>query len=165
MCAAFNHVCFTAVESGVQRLVIASSLRVISGLKKRGCNTHRGWRRADQPLRPQQNLGRRSWRNVRPRPRTLRDPGANRLVSAQYRRSRRLASNPQSTSLYFSHSDAALFFARCVGSPTPDAGESASVFATSKPADQPRLDLEPARTVLDYEPEDTWPAGMPFPHE
>jgi hypothetical protein len=77
----------------------------------------------------------------------------------------RLAGYQHGPSVYFSHNDAERFFARCVESPTPAAGECATVFATSRPAASMRLDPEPARAILGYEPQDTWPAGMPFPHE
>ena len=159
------HVCSTAVEAGVQRLVIASSLQVISGLKKEGVI------RIEDGAAPTNHYAlSKIWaEDLGEMYARVHELSVILVRIGWFPRNtdeaRRLASNPQGTSLYFSHSDAALFFARCVESPTPDAGESATVFATSKPAGRPRLDLEPARTVLDYEPEDTWPAGMPFPHE
>jgi hypothetical protein len=34
---------------------------------------------------------------------------------------------------------------------------------TSRLAGVGRMDLEPARRVIGYEPQDTWPEGLPFP--
>ena len=63
---------------------------------------------------------------------------------------------------FFSHDDAKLFHERCVESPTPGPGESAILFATSKPLNRPRLDLEGAKEIIGYEPQDTWPDGLPY---
>ena len=35
----------------------------------------------------------------------------------------------------------------------------------SRPPGEERLDLEPARRIIGYEPRDTWPEGLPFPVE
>jgi len=37
-----------------------------------------------------------------------------------------------------------------------------NLFAGSKPAGTPVVDLEPARLVIGYEPRDTYPTGLPF---
>lgn len=63
---------------------------------------------------------------------------------------------------FFSHADAQRFYERVVESPTPAPGEAVTVFATSKPAHIERLELEPARRVLGYTPQDTWPNGLDF---
>jgi hypothetical protein len=63
---------------------------------------------------------------------------------------------------FFSHADAQRFYERVVESPAPAPGEAVTVFATSKPAHVERLDLEPARRILGYEPQDVWPNGMNF---
>lgn len=63
---------------------------------------------------------------------------------------------------YFSHADAQRFYERVVESPTPGPGESVTVFATSKPAKIERMELEPARRILGYEPQDVWPAGLNY---
>jgi hypothetical protein len=36
------------------------------------------------------------------------------------------------------------------------------LFATSIPAERIRLDLELARRVIGYEPQDVWPEGLPY---
>src|SRR4051812_45782970 len=63
---------------------------------------------------------------------------------------------------FLSHADAQRFYERVVESEKPGPGEAVTVFATSKPAHVERLDLEPARRILGYEPQDVWPHGMNF---
>jgi uronate dehydrogenase len=63
---------------------------------------------------------------------------------------------------FFSHADAQRFYERVVESPKPGPGEAVTVFATSRPAHTERLDLEPARSILGYEPQDVWPNGLNF---
>lgn len=159
------HVCAAAVEAGVERLVIASSLQVISGLKKEGLI------RIEDGAAPTnhyalskvwaEDLG-EMYARVHELSVVLVRIG---WFPRNTEEARRLAKYEHGPSVYFSHGDAAHFFARCVESPTPGPGESLTVFATSQPADTPRLDLDPARTNLGYKPQDTWPEGMPFPHE
>jgi uronate dehydrogenase len=73
-----------------------------------------------------------------------------------------LKAAPEGPDHYFSHADAQRFYERVVESPTPGPGEAVTLFATSKPANVERLELEPARRVLGYEPQDTWPHGLNF---
>ena len=63
---------------------------------------------------------------------------------------------------FFSHADAQRFFERVVESPNPKPGEAVTVFATSIPARTERLDLEPARRILGYEPKCVWPDGLNY---
>ena len=63
---------------------------------------------------------------------------------------------------FLSHADAQRFYERVVESPTPGPGEAVTVFATSQPAHIERLELEPARRILGYEPQDIWPNGLNF---
>jgi hypothetical protein len=49
-----------------------------------------------------------------------------------------------------------------VESSNPGAGEAVTVFATSKPARMERLDLEPARRIFGYEPQDVFPEGLNY---
>lgn len=76
----------------------------------------------------------------------------------------RLASMDGGPDLFFSHDDANRFFERCVESPTPGPGVSVILHAQSRPANVARMDVAEAREVIGYEPHDTWPAGLPFPH-
>jgi hypothetical protein len=63
---------------------------------------------------------------------------------------------------YFSHADAQRFYERVVESPSPSPGESVTVFATSIPAKIERMELEPARRILGYQPQDVWPHGLNY---
>jgi hypothetical protein len=47
----------------------------------------------------------------------------------------------------------------------PGPGEAVTIFATSKPKSIERMDLEPARRILGYEPQDVWPNGLNYPYE
>jgi hypothetical protein len=60
--------------------------------------------------------------------------------------------------IYLSHADAARFFECAVTSPTPGPGEWAVLFATSRPAHGPGLDMESAGRIIGYVPQDVWPA-------
>ncbi len=63
---------------------------------------------------------------------------------------------------FFSHADAQRFYERVVEAPNPAPGECVTVFATSKPAAIERMELEPARRILGYEPQDVWPNGLNY---
>ena len=62
---------------------------------------------------------------------------------------------------WLSHGDAGRFFLACVETEL-DAGQFEILFACSKPVGFERIDIEPTRRILGYEPEDTWPEGQPF---
>jgi uronate dehydrogenase len=76
-----------------------------------------------------------------------------------------LADSGHGVNIYFSHDDAKRFFQCAVEADRPKAGECVTVFAGSKPLHQPRVDMEPASEILGYEPQDTFPEGMPFKME
>lgn len=159
------HVCAAGAEAGVRRLALASSLQVISGHQKEGLI------RIEDGAKPTNHYAlTKVW---------AEDMGdmyarVHSLSVINVRvgwfprntgEAQRLAQYEHGPRVYFSHDDACRFFERCVESETPYAGECATVFATSLPPDAMRLDLEPARTMLNYQPQDTWPQGIPFPHE
>jgi nucleoside-diphosphate-sugar epimerase len=73
-----------------------------------------------------------------------------------------LKSDKKGPDEFLSHADVQRFYERVVESPTPGPGEAVTVFVTSRPAHFERLDLEPARRILGYEPQDTWPNGLNF---
>ncbi|MCC6455741.1 MAG: NAD(P)-dependent oxidoreductase [Caldilineaceae bacterium] len=157
------HICDAAREFGVQRLSLASTMQTVTG---------HGW--PERPIRIEEgpapvnhyaltkvwaeDMGDMVARvhgisvvNVRigwlPR-----NPGeADRLKAS--------AIGPDA---FFSHADAQRFYERVVESPNPGPGESVTVFATSKPARIERMDLEPARRILGYEPQDVWPNGLNY---
>ena len=76
-----------------------------------------------------------------------------------------LKSNAEGPDYFFSHADAQRFYERVVESPNPGPGEAITVFATSIPAHVERLDLEPARHILGYKPQDVWPNGLNFEYK
>lgn len=157
------HICEAAQEFGVKRLSLASSVQTISGFRGREgvLRTEDGsspinhyaltkvWAEAAGDMYARvHNL---SVVNVRigwlPR-----DPGeADQLKASVF-----------GFDVYFSHADAQRFYERVVESPTPEPGESVTVFAISKYTNAERLDLELPRRVLGYEPQDKWPEGLNF---
>ncbi len=159
------HVCAAAVETGVKRLALASSLQVISGHKKEGLI------RVEDGAKPTNHYAlTKVWaEDIGEMYARVHELSVINVRIGWFPRNtdeaRRLGQYEHGPRVYFSHSDACLFFERCVESIDPKAGECVTVFATSLPATTMRLDLGPAREVLGYEPRDTWPVGMPFPHE
>ncbi|MEM7539714.1 MAG: NAD(P)-dependent oxidoreductase [Chloroflexota bacterium] len=158
-----HYICEAAKEFGVQRLVLASTLQVVSG---------HGFpdetiRIEDGPKPVNHYALTKAWAEI-----------AGDMYARCYNISvisvrigwlprnageaEQLVSNPMGRDVFFSHEDAKLFHQRCVESPTPKPGESAILFATSKPLHIERLDLAPSREVIGYEPQDTWPSGLPF---
>jgi uronate dehydrogenase len=75
----------------------------------------------------------------------------------------RLASMDGGADLFFSHRDANRFFERCVESDAPEAGVSVVLHAQSRPVRIARMDVGQAKDVIGYEPHDIWPEGLPFP--
>jgi uronate dehydrogenase len=157
------HVCDAARRSGIGRVVLASTLQVVSG---------HGWNRGTihiehVPAPTNHYALTKAWAEL------LGDMYARcyglSVISVRIgwlprnaEEARRLAEHEIGPAVYLSHDDAKRFFERCVESPTPGPSESAIVFATSRPPEREILDLEPARRILDYEPNDTWPDGLPF---
>lgn len=155
------HVCDAARQAGVNRLVLTSSVQVVSG---------------------------HSWSDiirVEDGPRVINHYALTKLwaedIGEMYARvyglcviaarlgwlprskphAEELFASPTGTDVYLSHSDAGRFFAACVETPM-DAGTYEALFATSKPKARERIDLSRTRAVLGFEPQDTWPEGQPF---
>lgn len=63
--------------------------------------------------------------------------------------------------VYLSHRDAGRFFTACIETPM-DPHDFEIVFATSRPQKHYRVDPAPARELLGFEGEDTWPDGFSF---
>lgn len=158
------HVCDAARQAGVKRLVLASTIQVISG---------HGWQ--DQPTiyvadgaKPTNHYAlTKVWAEAMGEMYARCHNLAVILVRIGWfprnsQEAQRLAATPTGANVYFSHRDAQRFFACCVEAQQPTPGQAVTVFAASKPKTFPRLDLEPARRFLGYEPQDTWPAGLPF---
>lgn len=158
-------VCQAAVAAGVTRLILASTLQVISGLRR------------DEPIRIQDGVAptndyalTKVWAEETGRM-VARVHGLSVILvrigwfPRNTDEARHLGSSSSGPQFYLSHDDAARFFERCVESETPTAGQTVTAFATSRPGGQARLDLSEARDELGYEPVDTWPQGLPFPFE
>jgi uronate dehydrogenase len=155
------HICDAAQKQGVPRLVLTSSVQVVSG---------HGWREMVR---------------VEDGPRVINHYALTKLwaedIGEMYARihgmsviaarlgwlprsaghAAELAASPIGADLYLSHSDAGRFFCACVEADL-EPGRFEVLFAASEAKKHPRVDLEPARRVLGFEPQDTWPAGQPF---
>ena len=158
------HVCEAAAEFKVERLVLASTVQVITGHPI----GERPVRVEDGPMPVNHYALTKAWAE------TAGDMYARvhnlSVISVRigwYPRNteeaRRLAASPHGPNLFLSHRDSDRFFERCVESPNPPRGTSVIFHAQSKPHTVARMDLEPARRVVGYEPRDTWPQGLPFP--
>ena len=157
------HICDAAREFGVKRLVLSSTIQVIMGY---------GWpektiRIADGPKPTNHYALTKVWAEE------MGDMYARcyglSVISVRIgwlprnaMEAKQLVESKFGPDVFFSHADAQRFYERCVESPTPGPSESAVVFALSKPKDIERLELEPARRILGYEPQDVWPEGLPF---
>ncbi len=71
---------------------------------------------------------------------------------------REIAAESWAQDVYLSPGDAGRFFACAVETPGPLG--YAMVFAASRPRAQDRFDPGPARRLLGYAPQDTWPEGL-----
>ncbi len=69
-----------------------------------------------------------------------------------------IASNERDQDVYLSPGDAGRFFEHCVKADRP-VGSFDVVYATSKPLHQVRFDMEPAKRLLGFEPQESWPTG------
>jgi uronate dehydrogenase len=158
------HVCDAARQLGVRRLVLASTLQTVTGHVVRD-----GLVRIEDGALPTNHYAlTKVWAEVMGEM-YARCYGLS-VISARIgwlprnrEEAQRLAASPRGPDVFFSHEDAKRFFERCVESPAPGPSQSVVVFAISNPLRQHRLDLEPARRILGYEPQDVWPRGLPFP--
>jgi uronate dehydrogenase len=157
------YICEAAVEFGIQRLVLASTVQVITG--------HRGLGRTitveDGPAPVNHYALTKAW---------------SELTGAMYARvhnlsvisvrigwlprnneeAQRLMQAPMGPDVFFSHNDSNRFHALCVESENPPPGQAVILHASSRPVNRSLMDLEPARRIIGYEPQDTWPEGLPF---
>lgn len=155
------HVCDAARRAGVPRLVLTSSVQVVTG--------HR-WNRPvtldDGPRVINHYALTKLW---------AEDIGemyarvyglsviAARLgwLPRSKRHAQELLASPVGTDVYLSHTDAGRFFTACVETDLESARFEV-LFATSKPARKARIDLGRTEAVLGYAPQDVWPEGQPF---
>ena len=160
------HVCEAAVEHGVKRLVLASTVQVTTGHKFRD----RPVKIEDGPAPVNHYALTKAWAEL------AGDMYARvhnlSVISVRIgwfprntEECRRLAASPFGRDIFLSHRDADRFLALCVEAEGPPPGQSVVVQAASRPVGIARMDLEPARRAIGYEPRDTWPEGLPFPVE
>lgn len=158
------HICDAAREFGVRRLVLASTLQTVTGY---GYKEDKTIRIEDGPMPVNHYALTKVWAEV------MGDMYARvhniSVISARIGwlprnpgEAQNLVRSGRGKDVFFSHRDAQQFFERCVESAEPGPGRSEIVFAVSKPVKFERLDLEPARRILGYEPEDVWPQGLPY---
>jgi len=155
------HVCDAARQAGVSRLVLTSSVQVVSG-------------------HPWSDIVR-----LEDGPRVINHYALTKLwaedIGEMYARvyglsvvaarlgwlprskshAEELYASPVGTDVYLSHPDAGRFFAACVEAEL-EAGRYEALFATSRPVRKARIDLSRTTAVLGYKPQDTWPEGQPF---
>lgn len=158
------HVCEAAVEHGVERLILASSVQAISGHPFRD----RPVRLDDGPAPTNHYALTKVWAEVAGEMYArVHDLSVITARIGWFPRNTgeciRLAASPFGKDIFLSHRDAERFFARCVESSQPPRGTSVVLPAASRATTSPRMDLEPARQVIGYEPRDVWPEGLPFP--
>ena len=157
------HVCEAAREFGVERLVLASSVQTITGHEE----SKRLIKVADGPKPINHYALTKVWAE------TMGDMYARcynlSVISVRigwFPRNRQeakmLVEHNIGPDVFFSYNDARRYFECCVESSNPQPGQSVILFAASKPLKMARLDLEPAREVIGYEPQDVWPEGLPF---
>ena len=157
------YVCEAARELGVKRLVLASSVQVIEGFGRP--NRSIG---VDEGLRPRNLYAlTKAWGEL------MGDMYAKLYglsvinvrigwLPRSLEQARSIAASEYAQNIYLSYADAQRFFVRCAESEIPAPGESIVVFAGSKTAEIPHMDLEPAKRLLGYTPQDRWPENMPF---
>ncbi|NJN83065.1 MAG: NAD(P)-dependent oxidoreductase [Caldilineaceae bacterium] len=157
------YICEAAVEFGVNRLVLASTVQVISGHSGKAGTI----RVEDGPAPVNHYALTKAWAEV------AGDMYARvhnlSVISVRIGwlprnngEARNLAKSAIGPNIFFSHNDSNRFHALCVESPNPPPGQSVILQATSRPVEYERMDLGPARRVIGYEPQDTWPDGLPF---
>ena len=157
------HVFDAAREQGVRRVVLASTLQVITG---------HGWGQEvhDESVAPAPinhygltKLWAEATGEMYARVHGL-EVVAARLgwLPRSEEHARELEAFEFGTRVYLSHDDAARFFTRSVEAPRPKPGELLVVNVTSVPVGEPVLDLDRARATLGFVPRDRWPSGMSF---
>jgi uronate dehydrogenase len=158
------HICEAAVEHGVERLILASSVQAISGHKFRD----RPVKIEDGPAPVNHYALTKVWAEVTgDMYARVHNLSVITVRIGWFPRNTgeciRLAASPFGKDIYLSHRDSDRFFALCVESENPPRGKSVVLQAASRAATSPRMDLELAREVIGYEPRDVFPEGLPFP--
>ena len=151
------HVLEAARQAGVRRVILASTGQVVMG--------HEGpW-----PVTPDMPYSPRNWYASA----KVMTEVVGQVYAYEYGQSfivarlgwcprdrehaAHLAVDEVGKDVYLSSGDAGRFFVCAVEA--PEEIRYAVVFATSKPLIRTRYDISSTRTLLGYEPQDTWPAG------
>ena len=78
----------------------------------------------------------------------------------------RIRKNGGGRNIYLSHDDAGRFFVACVDALLGGLTGCHVLYATSRPFEgRERLDLQPSRDAIGYEPRDVFPEGLSFPFD
>jgi len=155
-------ICEAAQQSGVQRLILASTIQVVNGFESEA----EPIAIADGPRPTNHYALTKLWAEL-----------AGDMMARVHNLSviavrigwfprdqiivQRIVNSERGPDIYLSHADAEQFFARCVESPSPAAGECITLFATSQPSKNARVDLTSATVAIGYVPQNQWPAGIP----
>ena len=160
-----RHTLQAAVAHGVSRLVIASTMQVISGVEARG----------DAPVATDERAPMNDYALTKVWAEEAGMMLARRHVVSvllarigwfprNAREWQHLATSPKGPLSYFSPGDACRFFTAAAESdlrpPGGKRGAAAVVYAVGP---TPRYDLKPGRRLIGYEPQDTFPTGTAFP--
>ncbi len=155
------HVCDAARQHGVPRLVLTSSVQVVSG---------HSWARpiqlADGPRVINHYALTKLWAEqmgemyARIYQMSVIAARLGWLPRAKAHAEELLAS-PVGTEVYLSHDDAGRFFRHCIEAPLAP-GRFEALFATSQSTGKTRIDLQRTTEVIGYSPMDRWPQGQPF---
>jgi hypothetical protein len=161
-----HYICEAAVEFGVKRLVLASTLQVVTGHRQSG-RFSRAIRAEDGPAPVNHYALTKAWAEIAGE--MYARTHHLSVISARIgwlprnpEEAKRLVESGHGVDVFFSHEDAKRFHERCVESEAPGPGQAVILFATSRPLYSERLDLSLARQVIGYEPVDTWPHGLPY---
>ena len=157
------YVCQAAADLGVTRLVLASSVQVVDGFGRTG-NTIS----VEDGMRPNNLYAlAKAWGEIMGEM-YARLHGMSVInvrigwLPRSLEQARSIARRTDAQDIYLSYADAQRFFERCVEANVPQPGQSITLFAGSKAKYTPHMDLEPAKQLLGYEPQDVWPENMPY---
>ncbi len=157
------YICEAAKDLGVKRLVLASTLQTVTGHGYPG----RPVTLEDGPKPVNHYALTKVWGEVMGDmyARTHQLSVINVRIGWLPRNAeeaQRLLESKNGPDVFFSHADSNRFHERCVEAENPPPGECVTLFATSRPLHVARLDLEPARRIIGYEPQNVWPEGLPY---
>ena len=156
------NVCEAAKEAGVRRLILSSSVQAISGIGHDG----RTITLADGFAPRNHYAVTKVWAEVmgamyaRAHTMSVVTVRIGWLPRGQVELER-IGTTGHGPRMYFSHDDAARFYHCALTSPLPVPGTHEIVFAASA-HENPFMDPTPARDVLGYVAQDTWPDGCTF---